>query len=161
MRNLLRHRSSWRWLNRNGKKRKTPLWQTNIVILGSCTDQWDTAYIYFLDNSRLVGTGSYGSFKRVQINDNEVYFGNFIFFYLLHILFQSATAENTTEHFRMQGLHTSTQDRGIRGQVFHCFTGIPQWFYKLTSSACWQKLNSFFMQFGDDFVQTFLMINRY
>lgn len=71
-------------------------------------------------------TGSYGSFKRIQINDNEVYFGNFIFFYLLHILFQSATAENTTEHFRMQGLHTSTQDRGIRGQVFHCFTGIPQ-----------------------------------
>ena len=140
------------------------LWSNDnhiIVILGSGTYQRNAAYINFLNNSRLFGTAGNSGFKRIQVNDNEVYFGNLVFLYLLHVLFQSAAAKNTSEYLRMQSFNASTQNGRICGKVFHCLAGITQRFYKLTSSAGWKEFYTFFMQFGNDFVQTFLMVNRY
>ena len=116
-----------------------------IEILCSSTYQWDTAYIYFFDNSLFFRTAGYSCLKRIQIYDDQVYFRNFVFLNLLHILFQTATAQNTSENLRMQCLYTSAQNRGVSSQVFYRFARETQWFNKLSCSACWEELYSFFV----------------
>ena len=95
-----------------------------VVVLGSGTNQRDAAYVNLLDDCRFVGTACHGRFKRVEVDDDKVYFGNFIFLNLLHILLQSAAAKDTSENLRMQRLHTAAQDRRIGRKVFHRLAGI-------------------------------------
>ena len=63
-----------------------------IKVLSSSTNQRNTTYINFFDDSLFFGPRSHSCLKRIQVNDDQIYFGYFIFFYLLHILFQTTTA---------------------------------------------------------------------
>ena len=63
-----------------------------IKVLSSSTNQRNTTYINFFDDSLFFGTRSHSCLKRIQVNDDQIYFGYLIFFYLLHILFQTTTA---------------------------------------------------------------------
>ena len=63
-----------------------------IKVLSSSTNQRNTTYINFFDDSLFFGTRCHSCLKRIQVNDDQIYFGYLIFFYLLHILFQTTTA---------------------------------------------------------------------
>ena len=106
-----------------------------VVVLGCGTNQGDTTYVNLFDDGRFFGTTGNGSLKRIEVNNDEVYFGDFIFFNLLHVLLQSAAAKNTSKNLRMQSLHASAQDGRVCSEVFHCLAGITQGFYKLTGST--------------------------
>ncbi len=79
-----------------------------IVIFCSSTNQRDSTYIDFLNDSRLISTRCHGCFKWIKIYNHEIYFRDFILLNLLNILFQSTTTKDTSEDFRMQCLHTAT-----------------------------------------------------
>ena len=54
-----------------------------VEVFGSCADERDATYINLLDNVGLRSVAGNGLLKRIEVNDNEVYFGNFIFIYPL------------------------------------------------------------------------------
>ena len=72
-----------------------------VIVLGSSTNQRDSTYIDFFNDVCFGCAGSYGSFKRIQVDNNQIYFGDFILFNLLNILFQVTTAKDTSENLRM------------------------------------------------------------
>ena len=132
-----------------------------LVVLGSGADERDAAYVDFLDDVGLGCSAGYGCLKRIEVYDDEVYFGDFIFFDLLSVLLHVAAAQDASEYFRMEGLHAAAQDGRIGGELFHRTAGIAQSFDELAGAACREEFHSFFMQFADDFVQTVFMVNGY
>ena len=60
-------------------------------IFRSSTYQRDTADIDFLDNGAFVSSRSYSFFKRIKINNHQIYFRNLIFCNLFLIAFQFTT----------------------------------------------------------------------
>ena len=48
-----------------------------LVVLGSGADERDAAYVDFLDNVGFGRSAGYGCLKRIEVYDDEVYFGDF------------------------------------------------------------------------------------
>ena len=93
-----------------------------VEIFGSSADKRNAANIDFLDDISLGSTRSYGVLKWIEIDDNEVDFGNFVLSNLLAVTIVVATVENATKHLRVQGFHATAKDRRISGEVFNCIT---------------------------------------
>ena len=97
-----------------------------VVVLGSGAYERDAAYVDFLDDVGFGGSAGHGGLERIEVDNHEVYFGDFIFFNLLAVLLQGAAAQDASEYFGVQCLDASAQDGGIRGEVFHCLAGVAQ-----------------------------------
>ena len=79
-------------------------------VLCSRTDKRDTAYIYFFDDIGFARAGSDSGFEGVEVDDNEVDAGNFIFFHLGYVAFVGAASEDAAEHLGMEGLDATSED---------------------------------------------------
>ena len=121
-------------------------------VLCSGTDKRNTAYIYLFDNCLFFRTGSNCFLERIQVDNHQVYFRNFILGNLGLVTFIITTVQNTTEHFRVKRLHTSAQDRRIAGQVLYRITRESQLFYKLLSTTCRHKTNTFAVELLQNFI---------
>ena len=107
-----------------------------LVVLGSGADERDAAYVDFFDDVGFGCSAGYGCLKRIEVYDNEVYFGDFIFFDLLQVLLHVAAAQDASEHFRVERLYAAAQDGRIGGQFFYRAAGITQSFDELACAAC-------------------------
>ena len=121
-------------------------------VLCSGTDKRNTAYIYLFDNCLFFRTGSNCFLERIQVDNHQVYFRNFILGNLGLVTFIITTVQNTTEHFRVKRLHTSAQDRRIAGQVLYCITRESQLFYKLLSTTRRHKTHTFAVELLQNFI---------
>ena len=121
-------------------------------VFCSGTDKRNAAYIYLFDNCLFFRTGSNCFLERIQVDNHQVYFRNFILGDLSLVTFIITTVQNTTEHFRMKRLHTSAQDRRIAGQVLYRITRESQLFYKLLSTTRRHKTNTFAVELLQNFI---------
>ena len=93
--------------------------QRILVVLSRSTNQRDTADVDLLDNGLLLGAACHGLLEGVEINDNQIDFGNSILSHLLAVALVVAAAQDTTEHAGVQSLDTTAQDRGIARQILN------------------------------------------
>ena len=93
-----------------------------VEIFGSSADKRNAAYIDFLDDVGFGSTRSYSVLKWIEIDDDEVDFGDFVLSNLLAVTIVVATVENASKHLRVQGFHATAKDRRISGEVFNCIT---------------------------------------
>ena len=108
----------------------------------------------------LIGTRSYGLFEGIEIDDNQVDFGNFIFGDLLTVALFFTTVEYTAENFRVKRFYTATQYRGITRETFYTAARYAQRLNKSLRTTGRNKRHALGMQFFQDFVQTVFVINR-
>ena len=132
-----------------------------VVVLGCRADQRDAAYVDLLDDVCLGCAASHGRLERIEVHDDQVYFGDVIFLDLLLVLLQGATAEDAAENLGMQRLDAPAQDGGIGRQVFHRRARIAQRFDELACASRRKEFHAFFVQFGNDLVQSFFVVYRY
>ena len=93
-----------------------------VEIFGSSADKRNAADIDFLDDVGFGSTRSYSVLKWIEIDDDEVDFGDFVLSNLLAVTIVVATVENASKHLRVQGFHATAKDRRISGEVFNCIT---------------------------------------
>ena len=93
-----------------------------VEIFGSSADKRNAAYIDFLDDVGFGSTRSYSVLKWIEIDDDEVDFGDFVLSNLLAVTIVVATVENASKHLRVEGLHATAKDRRIAGEVFNGIT---------------------------------------
>ena len=132
-----------------------------VVVLGCRADQRDAAYVDLLDDVCLGCAAGHGRLERIEVHDDQVYFGDVIFLDLLLVLLQGATAEDAAENLGMQRLDAPAQDGGIGRQVFHRRARIAQRFDELACASRRKEFHAFFVQFGNDLVQSFFVVYRY
>ncbi len=89
------------------------------VVFRTRTNQRDAAYVNFLDNGLLAGTRSHCLFKGIEIHNHQINFRNSILSHLAPVAFFFTACKDSSENFRMEGLHTSAQNGWITSQVFH------------------------------------------
>ena len=70
-----------------------------VEVLGTCADEADAADVDLLDDVGFAGTAGHGLLKGIEVNDDEVDFGNLVFRHLLAVAFQVAATEDATEDF--------------------------------------------------------------
>ena len=101
----------------------------------------------------LLRMSSSGLLKGIEVYYNQVYGGDVIFLHLCLVALIGATAQYTSEHLGMEGLHTATEDRGIGGHVLYLLTLVTQRFDELLSAASRQEFHTFFIEFLQQFIQ--------
>ena len=91
----------------------------NVVeVFGGGTDEGNASDVNLLDDVLLGGAGSHGGLERVEVDDDEVDFRNFVLCQLFTVGVHVATAEDAAEDFGVEGLDTASEDGGIAGQGF-------------------------------------------
>ena len=118
-----------------------------LEIFGGGAYQRYAAYVYFLDDSALVGSRSDGFFKGIEIDDDEVDFGNFVFGNLPAVAVVVAAVENAAEYFGVQGFHPTAQYRGIAGEALYGAAGYAQRLDESLRAAGGDKFHALGVQF--------------
>ena len=95
-----------------------------LEVLGSGTDQGDTAYVDFLDDVGITCTACHGLLEWIQVNDNEVDGRNLLFLHLLLVALVVTASQDSSKYFRVKSFHTATQDGRICGNIFYFLTFI-------------------------------------
>ena len=90
-----------------------------LEVFGSGTNQRDSSDVDLFDDGLFFGTRSDGLFERIEVDDHRVDFGNLILSGLFLVLRVVATGQNTAEHFGVQGLDASSENRRITRQALY------------------------------------------
>ena len=90
-----------------------------LEVLGGGTDEGDAANVNLLNDILLGGTAGHSGLEGVEVDDDEVYFGDFVLCQLLSVGVHVATAEDAAEDFGVKRFDTASEDGGIAGQGFN------------------------------------------
>jgi hypothetical protein len=107
-----------------------------------------------------MGTG-YGFFKRVEVNDDQIKFGDLILLHFFEILWNIPAAQNGTKYFWMKCFNSSSEDAGVGSNRFYGDTGYAERLNELLCSASGIYTDPICMEFFYDGFKTIFIENRY
>src|SRR5690606_39724189 len=90
-----------------------------LIIFGGGTYQGNAPYIDLFYNILFRSTAGHRFFKRVKVYYDDVQLRDPIFLQLGLVTRMVLTVQDSPEHFRVQGLYPSPQNRGIACNIFN------------------------------------------
>ena len=131
-----------------------------LEVLSTSTNQRNTANINLLNDISLVSTTGNSLLKGIKVNDNQVDLRNLVLSHLLTVALIIATTQDSSEHFRMQCLHTATQDRRIGRYILNLLTLIALLLNELLRTTCRQEANALLIKLLQQLVQPIFVEHR-
>ena len=128
-----------------------------VEVLGAGTDKANATDINLFDDGSIVRTAGNGLLEGIEVDDDEVDFGDFVLCHLLAVALKAATAEDSSEHFGVKCLHTSAKYGGVGGDILDLLTGIAEAFNETLGASGRKELYTLCMELGEQFVETVLV----
>src|SRR5690606_24822105 len=115
-----------------------------VEVLCSRANKGNATDIYFFDDVLFRCTRPDGFFKWVEVYDNKIDFGDFIFLQLLAIDFQGPARQDAAKYFGVKRFHAAAQYRRIPGEIFDWDHLVAEFTDKRFGTACGIKSNALF-----------------
>ena len=131
-----------------------------LEVLRTGTDERDAADVDLLDDVLGRSTAGHGLLERIEVDHHQVYLGYLVLRHLLAVALVVAARQYTSEHLRMERLHTATQDGGIGGHILHLLAFVALLFYKLLRAACRQEAHALVGELLQQLVESILVEHR-